>query len=113
MSEEFGHETISAPVRSPAYQAMPPVVALRDRETGVRFDLPFETRRWLIGKADQCDYVIGGDPYVSNVHCILERKPGGGLTIRDNGSKNGTLVEGTPILALELRPGVTIAVGKT
>jgi DNA-binding NtrC family response regulator len=113
MSEEFGHETISAPVRSPAFVAMPPVVALRDRDTGVRFDLPFETRRWLIGKAPECDYVLAGDPYVSNVHCILERQPGGGLMIRDNGSKNGTLVEGTPILALQLRPGVTIAIGKT
>jgi DNA-binding NtrC family response regulator len=113
MSEEFGHETISAPVRSPALLAIPPVVALRERDTGIRFDLPFATRRWRIGKSTDCDLVVSGDPYVSNVHCILERQPGGGLTIRDNDSKNGTVVDGTPILALELRPGATIAVGKT
>jgi transcriptional regulator with PAS, ATPase and Fis domain len=113
MSEEFGHDTISAPVRSPAFLAIPPVVALRDRDSGIRFDLPFETKRWSIGKADHCDILVSGDPYVSNVHCLLERQPGGGLTIRDNESKNGTVVDATPIVALELRPGATIQVGKT
>jgi len=116
MSEEFGQDTISAPVRSPVpygASSLPRVVALRRRDGGARFELSFEARRWLVGKARHCDLVIDDDPYVSNVHCVLERRADGGLVIRDADSKNGTVVDGNPVLALELRPGAVISLGKT
>jgi pSer/pThr/pTyr-binding forkhead associated (FHA) protein len=116
MSEDYGHDTISAPVRSPIVGGavpLPPVVALRDRDSGERFDLSFETRNWTVGKSPHADLLIKDDPYVSNAHCVLERRAGGVLVIRDAESKNGTFVDGTPVLALELRPGAVVQLGRT
>jgi transcriptional regulator with PAS, ATPase and Fis domain len=102
-----GNETISAPIRMPSR-----VVALRERDRSERFELASDERRWVIGKAPSCDLVIA-DPYVSNLHCMLERRHDGELIMRDCDSKNGTLIDGAPVLAVPLRPGAVIVIGKT
>lgn len=45
-----------------------------------------------VGRIDDCDLIIS-DQSVSSVHAIFERGDTGGLTLRDNGSKNGTFVD--------------------
>ena len=88
------------------------VVALRSTHDGTEFPLGTMLRRWVIGAAESCDLVIV-DPYVSQVHCVIERRPGGAIVVRDRGSRNGTLIDGNPIEAAELRVGAHLMVGRT
>ena len=114
MNEEFGHDTISAPIRVSLGSdgAAATVIALCERDSDRRHDLELQPRKWVIGKSPSCDIVID-DPYVSNVHCVLERRPEGGLLLRDSCSKNGTIVDNNPVIAIELRPGAVIVLGRT
>jgi DNA-binding NtrC family response regulator len=115
MNEPFGHDTISAPIRSPlGGDPVEPaiVIALCERDGGRRFDLEREPRKWVVGKSPSCDIVID-DPYVSSLHCVLERRADGMLLLRDSESKNGTIVDNNPVLAIELRPGAVIVLGRT
>jgi DNA-binding NtrC family response regulator len=111
MSEPFGQDTISVPVR----RALAPpcsVIALRPRHGGARLELPLDRRRWLVGKAPSCDIILP-DPHVSAVHCVLERRADGALRVRDCDSKNGTIVDGQAVIAMELRPGAVLVLGRT
>ena len=83
------------------------VVALRE---GAK-DHPLEGEHWVIGSNPRCDIVIS-DPYVSHVHCSLERRDGV-LIVRDEGSRNGTRINGNPVEVAELRLGSYICVGRT
>jgi DNA-binding NtrC family response regulator len=115
MNEPFGHDTISAPIHSPlgGEPVEPPlVVALCERDGGRRHELEREPRRWVIGKSASCDIVLD-DPYVSSVHCVLERGADGVMLLRDSKSKNGTIVDNNPVIAIELRPGAVIVLGRT
>jgi DNA-binding NtrC family response regulator len=87
------------------------VIALRSTAGGPAFELG-AGRRWVVGSAPSCDLVIV-DPFVSHVHCILERRDGGGLVVRDHGSRNGTRVDGNPVEGAELRVGSSLAIGRT
>jgi transcriptional regulator with PAS, ATPase and Fis domain len=69
-------------------------------------------KRWVIGSAPSCDVVVA-DPYVSAVHCIVERQPGGSLVVRDQGSRNGTRVNGSAVEGAELRVGSYLGIGRT
>jgi transcriptional regulator with PAS, ATPase and Fis domain len=89
------------------------VAALRRVTTHETFDLEGARRRWVVGAARGCEIVIDGDPYVSQAHCVLERKPGGSLLVRDSGSRNGTHVDGAPVEIAELRIGAYLGVGRT
>jgi transcriptional regulator with PAS, ATPase and Fis domain len=88
------------------------VLGLRANRTGVEYPLDPEARRWLIGSSGECDVVID-DPFVSNTHCIVERRPGGGLVVRDRQSRNGTHVDGNLVEGAELRVGSYLTVGRT
>ena len=114
MSEPYGHDTISAPIRSASTFAPEPprVIALRERDGGGRHALPLDRPRWTLGKGPICDLVID-DPYVSSVHCVLERRGTGELVIRDCNSKNGTIVDGHRVMAVELVPGAIVQLGRT
>ncbi|EAU62579.1 FHA domain-containing protein [Stigmatella aurantiaca] len=59
--------------------------------------------------------VILDDPKVSANHLRIERTEGGGLLVRDVGSRNGTfrLEPWAPLAELMLTPGARVAVGDT
>ncbi len=88
------------------------VVGLRATKDGVEIPLDAAARRWVVGSGDACDVIIA-DPYVSQTHCVLERRPGGGLVVRDRGSRNGTLIDGNPVESAELRVGSHLSIGRT
>ena len=87
------------------------VMALRGKN-GIEYPLPPQPQRWLLGSGANCDLVLD-DPYVSATHCILERRPGGSLVVRDRRSRNGTLIDGNVVEAAELPVGARLAVGRT
>jgi two-component system, NtrC family, response regulator GlrR len=87
------------------------VVALRAKD-GTEYPLPAEPARLVVGSAPNCDLVLD-DPYVSGTHCILERKSGGALLVRDRRSRNGTLIDGNAVEAAELPVGARLALGRT
>jgi hypothetical protein len=64
-----------------------------------------------VGRNEQSDIVLT-DPSVSRIHALLDVRDGE-LTVRDEGSSNGTFVNGNRIAALALQPGDIIAFGKT
>ncbi|MBA3397392.1 MAG: sigma 54-interacting transcriptional regulator [Deltaproteobacteria bacterium] len=88
------------------------VMGLRSTRDAKQFALATTTRRWVIGSGHSCDVVLE-DPYVSTVHCILERRPGGALIVRDKGSRNGTNVDGNVVEGAELRVGSYLTIGCT
>jgi transcriptional regulator with PAS, ATPase and Fis domain len=87
----------------------PPVVALRNRETGE--ELVIGESKVVIGKSSSCDVVLS-DPCVSRLHCVLERR-NGTLYVRDKSSRNGTFVNERRIDCGELTPGAELTVGIT
>lgn len=69
--------------------------------------------RLRIGKNAANDLVLDHDPTVSRLHAVVENH-GSAWSIRDLGSRNGTLVNGEPLLAERvLRPGDEVRVGDT
>src|SRR6185295_6249959 len=71
-----------------------------------------QPRRWVLGSGSNCDLVVE-DPYVSTTHCVLERRIGGSLVVRDRRSRNGTLIDGNAVEAAELPVGARLAIGRT
>src|SRR5690348_12668768 len=66
----------------------------------------------LIGRTGGED--LGGDPELSRRHALVTRGAGGGLTIQDLGSANGTFVNDERIDgARTLRPGDVVRLGRT
>lgn len=54
---------------------------------------------WKIGRANDCDIIIH-DPYISRYQATIELRPRGNAlvySIRDHHSRNGTLINGTPL----------------
>ena len=89
------------------------VVGLRNMSTGATIDLEPGRRRWLLGSDSTCEVVVDHDPYVSGLHCIVERRQDGTLVVRDRDSRNGTFIDGNPVEAAELRVGSYLQVGRT
>ena len=87
------------------------VTGLRAKD-GNEYALAPQPGRWVIGSGANCDVVLD-DPYVSAMHCILERRAGGNLLVRDRKSRNGTLIDGNLIEAAELQVGSRLALGRT
>ena len=109
MTESFretGTESMAPDARRVAH-----VVALRNLSSGELFQLD-ERRRWVLGSSPNCDFTIY-DPFVSQRHCIVERRPSGAMLVRDNDSRNGTFVDGNPVEAAELRVGAYLTLGRT
>jgi len=114
MASSDWNDTISVPLCDPLYLRFKhagAVVALRVRGTGAEFEIPPTAWRMMLGSRPTCDIVLD-DPYVSGVHCALERHEDG-LMVRDRGSKNGTFLNGTAVEAGLLRPGSVLTVGRT
>jgi DNA-binding NtrC family response regulator len=87
------------------------VAALRAKD-GTEYPLAPQPHRWLVGSGASCDLVVD-DPYVSATHCVLERRIGGALVVRDRRSRNGTLIDGNAVETAELPVGARLAVGRT
>ena len=70
-------------------------------------------RRCGAGWSDRATAAISCDPYVSSLHCVLERQAGGALIVRDRKSRNGTQVDGNVVEGAELRVGSYLTLGRT
>ncbi|HUS68024.1 MAG TPA: sigma 54-interacting transcriptional regulator [Kofleriaceae bacterium] len=88
------------------------VVALRVHGSGAEHELALDDGRVLIGSAPGCDVVVD-DPYVSAEHCLLERRNGERLVVRDQRSKNGTYINGNRVEVAELAVGAILTLGHT
>src|ERR1044072_6191358 len=83
------------------------VISLPD---GTTKTVRLERDRWSIGRAGENDLSYPDNPGLSRQHFVLEKKAEDWM-IRDQGSKNGTFLNGKRILERErLRPGDRIAV---
>jgi hypothetical protein len=70
------------------------------------------TRNWArVGRSSDCDVVID-HAEISRVHAVMWRE-GGRAWIRDAGSANGTLVDGTPVTSkpVEIDTGAVVSFG--
>lgn len=63
-----------------------------------------------IGRSDACAVRLEGR-HVSRIHARLERR-GEAVVIRDNGSRNGTYVNGLPVQEATLAPGDEVEIGE-
>jgi len=63
----------------------------------------------VIGRGRDADLTVA-HPTVSRHHCVLFEQDGV-LFVRDNGSLNGTLIEGNKVQESKLKPGETLTVG--
>jgi DNA-binding NtrC family response regulator len=88
-----------------------PVVALRVKGSETEIPIPNTAHRISIGSRGGCDVTLP-DPYVSGLHCMLERR-GETWFVRDRSSKNGTSINGQTIEGAELRPGSVLVLGRT
>ncbi len=64
-----------------------------------------------IGRSDDADVMLN-DEKISRIHCVIKQF-GDLYTAEDNGSTNGTFVEGEKITSSRLEPGASIQVGRT
>ena len=69
--------------------------------------------RFVIGRDEDCDLVLDGDPKVSRRHAYLKTRADGRATLHDLGSSNGTWVDGRPIQSALLGGGERVRVGDT
>ncbi len=80
---------------------------------GGRREVDLSHERVTVGKGDENDIVLAGDPTVSRLHAVLEQFPAG-WCVNDLGSSNGTFVNGERIWAKQrLRHGDEVRVGRT
>jgi len=109
-------ETISAPIEGLGGGSRPPsrdpVEALRECGSRREIEIPRERSRFTIGAGQDCDLPLDDD-YATSLHCVIERRPGGGAVLRDCRSKNGSLLNGNRVEIAELRPGALLTIGKT
>ena len=72
--------------------------------------IPLPDGEATIGR-DPANVVAIIDPSVSRKHCLLRREEDGRFSIKDLESRNGTLVNGTPVKEQFLHHGDEIATG--
>ena len=69
---------------------------------------------FVIGKAAECDLPLVEDGFASGQHAMILMDAGGNCMLRDQGSTNGTFVNGARIAAdIALIHGMTIRIGST
>src|SRR5262249_54009079 len=72
--------------------------------------LPPLGEHFVVGRGKDADLALA-DPGISRTHCEIFRDEDGRFLIQDQGSTNGTLVNGAKVLGRELRPGDRIQIG--
>ena len=88
---------------------MPAKLTLYPAERPSRFVVVRDTENLTVGRAPDCGLVIE-DSRVSKHHARLVWD-GGGWTLQDLGSKNGTSVDGVPVTSQRLRGGEWLSFG--
>ena len=78
-------------------------------ETGERFTI--DDSGFSIGRLPNCSLILS-DENVSRNHAVIQRVPGG-WTLTDNGSTNGTTVNGAAVTEAQLQDGDKIVFGAT
>lgn len=73
-------------------------------------EIPIDRDRLVVGRGKGVDVMIA-EPTISRAHVALGRE-GGGVFVRDLGSTNGTLVNGSRCEHARLRDGDEIQLGK-
>lgn len=81
------------------------------RVGGPRFAFPVTRRAVTIGRSSACDLVLAEDG-VSKVHCSLRVDPQGHFVVRDEGSTNGTFVNGQPVKGMPLQQDDRLRIGE-
>ncbi|MFA4943667.1 MAG: FHA domain-containing protein [Lentisphaeria bacterium] len=79
--------------------ANPKLVVLSEPLRGQSFELTAE--RYLIGRVESCEICIP-DPTMSSRHCLLERQEDGSFLAIDQGSTNGSRINGAKISSQKL-----------
>ena len=108
-----GQETIiqgsSLPISLPS-PVTPDWTLVVSDERGER-RVPLTGESFTIGRSARCDLVLQ-DPNVSMRHASIERR-GTTLTVVDDGSTNGTFLDGDRITTAPLTPGRVLTIGET
>ncbi len=84
------------------------LIVLSGRSVGKMFKVP--VGRVNLGRSLEADVRLE-DEGVSRIHAAMERRDDGTVMLNDNGSTNGTYVNGTRISQMELSDGDRIQVG--
>ena len=71
-----------------------------------------ERGRWVLGRGSGADIVLAGDDSVSRRHAEIAIRAGE-CRVRDLGSCNGTLVNGSPVERARVRRGDVLTLGET
>lgn len=88
---------------------MPYLIIQTGKHRGKKLILP-EKEKIVVGRDESCQIQLGSTD-VSRQHCVL-RPTAEGIYIRDLGSRNGTLVNHTPIKSETLlKPGDLVQIG--
>ena len=96
----------------PSAAVPPKLVVTKGQKPGTDYPLaPNSGNEWMVGRGDQCQLVIP-DISVSRKHLLLRRK-GRDIFAVDQGSGNGTLVNGESITEQALRNGDLVEIGDT
>lgn len=86
----------------------PRIIVLSEQLRGQSFDLTEE--EYSIGRSEDCSICVP-DPTISGDHCKLIRESDGSYTAHDNGSTNGTRINGVRIEAQTLVNSDILQVG--
>jgi len=74
--------------------------------------LPLEGATIAIGRHADNDIALDGDTVASRFHCVIELAEDGRFVIKDLGSRNGTRLNGQPVINSPLTAGDVITIGK-
>jgi DNA-binding NtrC family response regulator len=83
------------------------LVVASGKDAGQRFTLDAGVKR--VGSAAGCDIRLT-DPTVSRMHCELQLQARA-VRVSDEGSTNGTTIDGVRVFSAEMRPGSVLRVG--
>jgi hypothetical protein len=68
--------------------------------------------RWVLGRGAGCDILLAGDDSVSRRHAEIAVRAGE-CRVRDLGSYNGTLLNGSPVARARVKRGDVLTLGET
>jgi DNA segregation ATPase FtsK/SpoIIIE, S-DNA-T family len=104
-------EITGAPSVPPAKPDSPALVVVGGPVAGGIY--PFDGRAAVVGRSPDCDIPIE-DPTLSQRHAELCWRADGTIAVTDLGSRNGTWIDGVPVLQVAtVQPGMLLRLGAT